>query len=85
LQVATAIATVLPLWESRQALVNVLVASITCKKADPDAMEDFGKIMGKPAIPRVPGANPFRTPDSTVHNPKEQDVEMGKKDGETKP
>jgi len=45
-------------------------------------MEEFGKVMGKPAVPRVPGGNPFVTPDATVHNPKENDVEMGAKTAE---
>ena len=37
--------------------------------------------MGKPSIPRVQGGNPYVTPDSTVHDPKMQDVELGKKTG----
>lgn len=48
-------------------------------------LQPLMKVMGKPAIPRVPGANPFRTPDTTVHNPKEQDVELGGKTVDTKP
>jgi hypothetical protein len=41
-------------------------------------MEEFGKFAGKPGVPRVPGGNPFVTPDTTVHNPKENDMELGK-------
>ncbi len=51
-------------------------------------MEEFGKFAGKPGVPRVPGGNPFVTPDQTVHNPnpKEADVELGTKTAEpTKP
>ncbi len=37
--------------------------------------------LGKPGVPRVHGGNPYVTPDSTVHDPKMQDVELGKKGG----
>jgi hypothetical protein len=38
-QVATVIATVLPLWESRTAIMNVIINTVTCSPADPDAMK----------------------------------------------
>ena len=37
--------------------------------------------LGKPGVPRVHGGNPYVTPDSTVHDPKMQDVELGKRTG----
>jgi Na+/proline symporter len=77
--VATVIATVLPLWESRTAIIRVIVNTVTCSPADPDNMKEYAHEMEKPAVPRVQGGNPYVTPDSTVHNPKMQDVELGKK------
>ena len=38
------IATVLPLWESREALIRVTVHALTCSRPDPVAME-----VGSPA------------------------------------
>ncbi|EIE20547.1 urea active transporter-like protein [Coccomyxa subellipsoidea C-169] len=81
--IATFLATFLPLWESRAVLIAVLSALVSCKRADPKDMEEFGKFAGKPGVPRVPGGNPFVTPDTTVHNPKEGDVELGKATTET--
>lgn len=52
-QIATVLATFLPLWESRTMLVTILVKAITCNKADPAEMHKFGSFMGKPAVPRV--------------------------------
>ena len=39
LQIATAIATILPLWESREALFRVLGNALTCSRPDPVEME----------------------------------------------
>ena len=39
MQIATVIATVLPLWESREALVRVLGNALTCSRPDPVRME----------------------------------------------
>ena len=52
-QIAAFLATFLPLWESREVLVRILVQALTCNRASPEAMAKFGSFMGKPGVPRV--------------------------------
>ena len=52
-QIAAFLATFLPLWESREVLVRILVQAVTCNRASPEAMQKFGSFMGKPGVPRV--------------------------------
>ncbi len=71
------------MWEV--CLADLMFADImlTSSIVPEQDMEEFGKFAGKPGVPRVPGGNPFVTPDTTVHNPKEGDVELGKATTET--
>lgn len=52
-QIAAVLATFLPLWESREVLIRILVQALTCNKASPESMQKFGSFMGKPGVPRV--------------------------------
>ncbi len=58
MQIAAVLATVLPLWESREVLVRILVQAMTCNKASPESMQKFGSFMGKPGVPRVRVSSP---------------------------
>ena len=52
-QIAAFLATFLPLWESRDVLIRILVQAISCNKATPERMSKFGSFMNKPGVPRV--------------------------------
>ena len=53
MQIAAVLATFLPLWESREVLVRIMVQALSCNKASPESMAKFGSFMGKPGVPRV--------------------------------
>jgi hypothetical protein len=52
-QIAAFLATFLPLWESREVLIRILIQAATCNKATEEDMQKFGSFMGKPGVPRV--------------------------------
>lgn len=53
MQIAAVLATFLPLWESREVLIRILIQAATCNKATEADMQKFGSFMGKPGVPRV--------------------------------
>ena len=56
-QVATAICTVMPIWESRQGLWTVLCNMVMCRPAvDEKALAELKADLEKPHMARVPGA-----------------------------
>ena len=59
LQVATAICTVMPIWESRAGLWTVTCNMLMCRPAvDEKALADLKADLEKPHMARVPGAAP---------------------------
>ena len=57
LQIATAICTILPIWESRGGLWVVVVNMIRCRPAvDEQALAELKADLEKPHMARVPGA-----------------------------
>ena len=60
-QVATAICTVLPIWESRAGLIVVVANMVRCRPAvDEQALAELTADLEKPHMARVPGARMFR-------------------------
>ena len=56
-QVATAICTVLPIWESRAGLIVVVANMVRCRPAvDEAALAELKADLEKPHMARVPGA-----------------------------
>ena len=53
MQIAAFLATFLPLWESKDVLIRILIQAISCNKASPETMHKFGSFMNKPGVPRV--------------------------------
>ncbi len=45
-QIATFLATFLPLWESRQVLITVVMSLVSCKRADPKVFLLFAHMEG---------------------------------------
>ena len=65
MQIATVIATILPLWESRATMWRVMKHVVTCHR---EVDEDMGKEFNKPPVPHVRGGNPYVTPDPSSHH-----------------
>ncbi|KAK9845983.1 hypothetical protein WJX81_007616 [Elliptochloris bilobata] len=70
--IATAICTILPIWESRGGLWTVTKNMVMCRPAvDEKAVAELKADLEKPHMARVPGGNPYATPETSHHGNQE--------------